>query len=757
MPATLTQAGRPLRIDTPLGTDALLLTDVEGSEGLSRLFEFRMDVVGPSATPVAFEKILGEPVTATVETVAGEPRFISGIVSRIAQGGRVTGLDGKPLTTYRLDVVPELWLLTRRSRSRIFQQKSVPDILRAVLDGLKVSFEIQGTYEPRNFCTQYGETDFDFASRLMEEEGIYYFFKHEDGRSHTLVLADTPASHPSLALAGGARFEDASTRTGSADRVRTWEKQQEIRSGKRTLWDHNFGLPNKNLEAAKSTLASVQVGSVTHKLKVAKNDSLELYDYPGGYAKRFDGTAPGGGDQASDLQKIFQDNSRTVGIRMQEEELAAIRISGTSGYPQFTGGGKFELKDHPDGNGAYVLVSVDHHAHLDQSVRSGSGAELRYENGFTCIPDALAFRPARTTPRPRIGCQTADVVGPQGEEIFTDKYGRVKVQFHWDREGKDDASSSCWVRVASSWAGKNWGAISIPRVGQEVVVDFLEGDPDRPLIVGSVYNADMLPPYALPDNKTQSGIKSRSSAKGTAENFNEIRFEDKKDNEEIYVHAEKNLNAVVENDETRKVGFEKKDKGDQTLEVFNNQTVKVGAGAGDASDGSQLVEVYKNQSVTVKTGDQTVEVSKGKQTITVEGDRAITVKTGNDTLTVNTGDHTTHVKTGKHVTTVDTGDKTSEVKMGNQTETVSMGNVSVAVKMGNHTTKLDLGKISQEAMQGIELKVGQSSIKVDQMGVTIQGMMVKIEGQVQTQVKGLMTQINGDAMLQAKGGITMIN
>jgi type VI secretion system secreted protein VgrG len=733
----LSQDGRPLRITTPLGPNTFLLTGLEGSEGLSRLFEFRMEVVALSSQPVAFDEILGQSVTATIALLTGEVRHVSGIVCRISQGGRSIGPDGEPLTSYRLEVVPQLWLLTRRTGSRIFQQKSVPDILRELLTGLNVTYQIQGTFEPRNFCTQYRESDFAFASRLMEEEGIYYFFKHEDGRS-TMVLANTPASHPDLAMDGAAKFEDDRSRTGALDRVRAWEKRQEIRSGKFTLWDHNFELPGKHLDASKPTLDSVQSGTVSHKLKVANNETLELYDFPGGYAKRFDGVAPGGGDQAADLQKVFQDNTRTVGIRMQEEELGSILITGRSGYPQFTAGNKFSLEDHPDANGAYVLVTVDHRARLDQRVRS-NGEGFAYENDFSCIPAALPFRPARATPRPQIGCQTAEVVGPSGEEIFVDKYGRVKVQFHWDREGKNDASSACWIRVASSWAGKNWGAIHIPRVGQEVVVDFLEGDPDRPLIVGSVYNADMMPPYTLPDNKTQSGIKSRSTMKGTAENFNEIRFEDKKDSEQIYVHAEKDLDGVVENNETRKVGFEKKDKGDQTIEIFNNQTLKVGAGEGEADDGSQVVEVYKDRKVTVKTGDQTVEVTKGKNTLTVEGD------------------HTTHVKTGKHVTNVDTGDMTTQVKTGNQDTSVDTGSASITVKMGNHTTKLNLGKISQEAMQGIELKVGQNSIVVDQTGITIKGMMVKIEGTVQTQVKGLMTQVNGDAMLQVKGGITMIN
>ncbi|MBZ5585802.1 MAG: type VI secretion system tip protein VgrG [Acidobacteriia bacterium] len=284
------------------------------------------------------------------------------------------------------------------------------------------------------------------------------------------------------------------------------------------------------------------------------------------------------------------------------------------------------------------------------------------------------------------------VTGPAGEEIFTDKYGRIKVQFHWDREGQHDASSSCWVRVATHWAGKQWGAIHIPRIGQEVVVDFEEGDVNHPIVVGSVYNADLMPPYSLPDNKTQSGIKSRSSKNGGPDNCNEIRFEDKKDSEQIFVHAEKDMLTEVEHDETR----------------------------------------------------------------TVDHDRTTTIK-NNETKTVTEGNETITIKQGNQSNTVEMGDQSNQVKTGNVTHTIDMGNLSTTVKMGNITNKVNLGKTEEEAMQSIELKVGQSSIKIDQMGVTIKGMMIKVEGQVQVQIKGLMTQVNGDAMLTCKGGITMIN
>ena len=491
----------------------------------------------------------------------------------------------------------------------------------------------------------------------------------------------------------------------------------------------------------------MQAGTVSHKLKVASNDGFELYDFPGGYAQRFDGVAPGGGDRASDIQNIFQDNTRTVGIRMQQETAPAISISGQSTCRQFTAGCKFTLDRHFNANGSYVLTQVSHLATMGDTYTGGSDTSPFYENSFQCIPAALPFRPARTTPRPTVeGTQTAVVVGNAGDEIFTDKYGRVKVQFPWDRQGQNDANSSCWVRVATLWAGKQWGIIHIPRVGQEVIVAFEEGDPDRPIVVGSVYNAENMPPYTLPDNKTQSGYLSRSTLNGTDQNFNQLRFEDKKDSEEIYFHAEKDFNRVVENNDTLKVGFDKKDKGNQTVEIYNNQSLKVGTA--NCDDGSQTIEVFNSQSLKVGSGEG--QAKEGSQTIEVYKDRTETVKTGNETVTVKQGNRT-RSPGRKHA-----GNDTHQVKQGNRDVKIDMGNDSLKLSMGNQTTKLDLGASSTEAMQSITLKVGQNSITIDQMGVTIKGMMIKVEGQVQTEVKGLMVQVSGDAMLQAKGAITMI-
>lgn len=641
--ATYKQAGRPVSVDTPLGRDVFLLAGFEGQEAISELFHFHLDLLAENSATVDFDKLLGQKITVEMELRRGKKRYFSGICSRLQQKERDT-----QFTTFTMEIVPECWILGKKVQSRIFQQVAIPDVLKEVLQGLTVNFELKGKYEPRNYCVQYRESDLDFLSRLMEEEGIFYFFKHTD-KGHTMVVADSPQSHPDLPSDSHLIYETAVGGTRNEDRVLSWGKSQELRSGLCTLRDHCFELPGNDLEVSAPILGSVMVGRVDHKLKTGGNDKFEVYNFPGGYVRRFDGVDPGGGDQSGELQKISRDGERTVEIRMDQETLPGLVVAGSSNCRQMVSGYKFELDRHFNANGEYLLTSISHSGKMSGQFRTGGDSDFAYENKFTCIPFALHFRPARTTPKPVVqGSQTALVVGPKGEEIFTDKYGRVKVQFFWDRKGKKDEKSSCWVRVGTPWAGKQWGMVHIPRIGQEVIVNFLEGDPDQPIIVGSVYNAEMMPPYTLPENKTQSGIKSRSSPKGGADLFNELRFEDKKDSEDIYFHAQKDFHRVVENDDD--------------LKVHNNRTV--------------LIEV------------------------------------GNDSLTI---------------------------------------------KAGNQTAKINQGKSETEAMQSIELKVGQSSIKLDQQGVTVKGLNIKVEGQVNAQMKSPMTQINGDGLLELKGGLTTIN
>ena len=614
--STYVQAERAMTVTTPLGKDVLLMVGFYGSEGVSSLFSFDLDVIAENKKEVSFDKLLGQNVTAILAVDNESHRYFSGICSRVSQGSR----DAE-FTAYRLEIVPQVWLLTRKAQSRIFQRVSVPDILKQVFEGLDVDYKLQGTFQPRDFCVQYRETDFNFASRLMEEEGIYYFFTHSAGGSK-MVVANTPQGHPDMPEHSSIIFDAVHGGPRDEDRITGWEKVQELRPGKYTLWDHCFELPHKHLEAEKNLLDSVAAGSVTHTLKVPPSEKLEIFDFPGEYAQRFDGVDKGGGDQPAELQKIFQDNERTVGIRIQQEATPALVIKGTSDCRHFVSGHKFTLERHFNGNGPYVVTSVQHAASVAGDYRSGEGGSLTYQNSFTCIPFALPFRPARNTPKPFVqGTQTAVVVGPPGEEIFPDKYGRVKVQFHWDREHKNDLDSSCWIRVGTSWAGKQWGMIQIPRIGQEVIVDFLEGDPDQPIIVGSVYNAEMMPPYTLPANKTQSGIKSRSSLGGGPPNFNEFRFEDKKGSEEVYLHAEKDWTIMVENDKNQTVCHDETHtvKHDRTKTVRNhewstiihNRTEKVGDFEKITVGKDRTLNVMQNQFITV-TQNETYTVNQKK-------------------------------------------------------------------------------------------------------------------------------------------------
>jgi type VI secretion system secreted protein VgrG len=691
---TYTQKKRLLSVKTPLGEDVLLLVGFQGCESVSQLFHFTLDLLSPNekADGVDFGKVLGQKIGVELRVEAGseEKRYFHGICSRITQGAR-----DEHFTQFTMEMVPQLWVLNWRSQSRIFQHINVPDTLKKVLEGVDVDWRLTGTFERRNHYVQYRESDLRFASRLMEEEGIFYFFKHDEG-NHTMVVANSPQGHPAL-TPSEVKFDNPVGGIRQDERVRGWQKRQELRAGKYTLWDHSFELPNNHLEATATTQGTVDVGRATHDLNVGGNNRFEVYDYPGEYAKRFDGIDKGGDERPEELSKIFRDNRRTVNIRMQQETMGGLLIEGAGDCSGFTAGHKFTLSGHENADGDYVLTSVSHVA-KETGYRSGEGVNWTYENSFACIPLALPYRPHRVTAKPVVaGTQTAVVVGPASEEIFTDKYGRVKIQFHWDREGKNDIGSSCWVRVGTPWAGSQWGMVHIPRIGQEVIVTFLDGDPDRPLIVGSVYNADQMPPYELPGNKTQSGIKSRSTLQAASENFNELRFEDKKGEEQIYFHAEKDFSQVVENNFEQKIGYDKKDPGTQTTEVY--------------------------------------------------GDRTTTVETGNDK---------TQLKKGKRDVLIDEGDDVLSLKKGDRNVILEMGNDQLQLKMGNSVTKLDLGKSQTEALQSIELKVGQSSIKIDQTGITIKGLVVKIDGQVMTDIKGVMTQMQGSAMLKAGGGIVMI-
>jgi type VI secretion system secreted protein VgrG len=696
--AVATMLNRPLAVTTVLkkspvtGKDPFTIRQFVADESISQLFQASVDVVADKGVDFTFDQLLGTPVLVELAAPRNAVRFFHGICRRVSQSGSDNNFNH-----YRLEIVPQAWLLTKKTQSRIVQQMTVPDILKKVFTGLDPSpaFELS-KFEPRDYCVQYHETDWAFASRLMEEEGIYYFFRHTD-KGHQLVLANSADSHKDVPFAPRITFKTASqTAAQDEDFITEFAKTQEIVSGKVTLWDHQFELAHKHLEADQQVQESVQVGQATHKLKFGENGKLEIYNYPGEYAERFDGVGPGGVDRPDDLQKLFEDNKRTAGIRMQQEAIRAVEIRGTSTARQLIPGFKFTVATQANdplsrglkAEGTYVVVSVNHFATMPDGQRSGAGEAFRYTNTFTAIPIGLPFRPLRTTPKPRVpGTQTAVVCGPKGEEIFTDKYGRVKVQFHWDREGKYDADSSCWVRVATFWAGRKWGAVHIPRIGQEVVVDFLEGDPDRPIVVGSVCNSDLMPPYKLPENKTQSGVKSNSSPGG--QGSNEIRFEDKKGHEDIYVHAQRTLNTVVEASESRVVGW------------------------------SRTTSIHKGEKLTID------EV--GRETVITKGDETLTLKDGTRNVMLSHGDEYLTVKDGLRNVEVLHGDDKLLVQDGKAVRSVPNGQDTVVAK-----------QIYMFGTDCISLNVGNSSIEItpDQIRINsptvvcVGGKGVKITGKV---------------------------
>ncbi|MDB5407383.1 MAG: hypothetical protein JWL84_2295 [Rhodospirillales bacterium] len=640
-----------------LGPDECVVEELEGSEGLSQLFS--LDVGFRSArSDLQASDILGKPATLELDIGTDRMRPFNGIVRRFRAGSS----EARGERSYRIEIAPALWFLSAASDCRIFETKTVLAIIEAVLSKHRILYDSSGVKgsraksREREYCVQYRETDLAFVSRLMEEEGIFYFFQHAPGK-HTLVLADNPAAYlecPQHQL----KYSEGNV---GNPLLSAWVHGYEFFSGKWAQSDYNFKTPSTSLLTSTAT-----------RIGITELSKFERFDYPGNYSQK------------------SEDGEILTRLRMEEEEAAYDTVRASGFARSLFAGGTFELTSHSASSevGRSYAVTTLRHVAVDRTRTSGGTEATDYRNEFVAIPSSTVFRPQRLTPKPMIhGLQTATVTGPSGQEIFTDKYGRVQVIFHWDRQ----RSSSCWIRVASSIAGKGWGVLHLPRIGQEVVVSFIEGDPDRPIVTGSVYNEDNMPPYTLPDNRAQSGFRSRSTLQGGAENFNELRFEDKKGEEQVYLHAERDFVRSVENDDGLQVG------NDQTIEIKNNRTEMVKQG---------------NDTVTVETGN-----------------RLVTVKGGNDT---------------------------HEIETGNRAVKIEMGSDTLTISTGNRTTKLSLGKSSTEAMQAIEFTVGQSSIKIDQAGVTISGLTIKIEGQLQTQLKGLMTQINGDGMLQLKGGITMI-
>ena len=669
-----TQKNLFFTIATPLGDDVLFLTGFSGTEGLSTPFSFELDLASKNPA-LNFKDIVGKNVTVSITLSDGESRFINGIISRFSQVEYTGVIDPAiNLTAYNATLVPWTWFLTRIVDSRIFQNLTVPKIVEKLLNDAGFGdFEMRlaGDYSQWEYCVQYHETDFHFITRLFEQEGIFYFFEHENGK-HKLILADTPQEHKPCPhqefircqLTSGAILE-------KEDVITSLGWMQEIRFGKYTSRDYNFLTPAANLQIEVPTRIALGPGE------------REMYEYPGEYEKRKEG-------------------EQYANIRMQAEEAQITTLSGSSNCRSLVSGYRFTLKDfsRKDMNDKpYTLTSVWHSA-TEAIGLSGDKSKSSYTNKFTCIPQDVPYRPPLATQRPVItGVQTAVVTGPSGEEIYTDKHGRVKVQFHWDREGKMDDKTSCWIRVMQSWSGVGWGAVWIPRIGQEVVVSFIEGDPDRPLITGSVYNASNTPPYPLPNEMTKSTIKSNSTKGGGG--FNEIRFEDKKGEEQLFIQAEKNLDLRVKNDRFETINH------DHHLTVEND-----------------IVEHAKNERHVTVDMDHFESIGK---------DRHLDIK-------------------GKEAKQV--AQSLSLTVQGDMIEVFKAAHSEQAT--GDYYLRAQ--NVVIEAMQNITLTVGGNYIAISSMGIGIKtdGLM-KIESSSPMELKSPMITVSGDGVVTIKGGLVKIN
>ena len=678
-----TQTPRHISINTPLGDDVLLLRGFTAHEAISHLFEFDLDLLSENSE-INFDDIIGKNVTIRMELPGGGQRYWNGFINRFVQDVS----PGLQFAQYRATMVPWLWFLTLTSDCRIFQDKTVPEIVKQIFDDLgfsDIEDRLSGSYRTWIYCVQYRETDFNFVSRLMEQEGIYYYFLHESGKC-TLVLCDSLSKHDPYGDYGEIDFTPDTRSSAVQERISEWVVDKKVRSGKFAHTDYNFTKPS-------TSLMSNEEDTKGH----AQAD-FEIYDYPGEYPEKADG-------------------DKYAKVRMEELAQGHEICNGQSDARGICAGYRFTMAKHArmDQNREYLILSTDCQAAAEDYETSGGQDDL-WACSFTAIPSSVQFRPARITPKPEIkGTQTAIVTGPSGEEIHTDEHGQVKVQFHWDREGQYDQNSSCWIRVAQNWAGNRWGGIHIPRIGQEVIVAFLEGDPDRPIIVGCVYHGNNRPPYELPAEKTKSTLKSDSSIGGGG--FNEIRMEDKKGEEQLFIHAEKNEDIRIKNDCFEWIGH------DRHLIVKNDQKEHVEANRQEMVDADHMEKIGKDRHLKVK----------GKEAKAVDGSHSFTV--AGDVIEVFKKNHSEQVTNDYYL------------KGGN---IVIEAMTNVTVKVGQ----------SYVAIEASGIKIGTTgTIELEATGrVEVKGTSgVKIESPATAELESTMTTVKGNAMLTLSGGLVKIN
>jgi type VI secretion system secreted protein VgrG len=693
----LTQAERLIVLDTPLDPDLLLVSSFTASEAISSLFRYEIEML-VERTKVAAVKakdLIGEKLTVHLSLSSdyenSPRRHFNGIVSRFSQGHA-----DRRFVHYRAEVVPWLWLMTLTHDCRIFQELSTLDIVKQLFDELKGKFPelvayrdaTTKSYTKLDYCVQYRESSFNFISRLLEQDGIFYFFEHDKDK-HTLVLADAPSVHKPCPNQATAEYVPEGGWGEFDNPVTSLEVNNELRPGKYTLRDFHMQMPSKTLEVLEPT-----------KIELDGNSNLEVYDYPGEYARRFNKKERQG--------EVEPEATKLVKLRMEEEETPYAEIHGSSLCRGFVPGFGFKLTGHFDRtvNAKYVLTSIEHVAvqspwYIGEETDKDTGEP--YHNTFACIPDDVPFRPPRKAPKPVVpGTQTAIVVGPSGQEIYTDEFSRIKVQFHWDRKGQKDDKSSCWIRVSQPWAGQGWGSIAVPRIGQEVVVDFLEGDPDQPIIMGKVYNQELMPPYPLPKQDMVSGLKSNSTPGGGG--YNEMIMDDSKGNELIRIHAQYDEDTTVEHDDR------------QT--IHNNRTIKV--------DGTHNETITKDTNITIEKGPYKLDVQANTHTHHVKGDVNETYDSDQSTIVAN--NILTQSKNAKITIDAKTeiflhcGQSMMSLKQDG-TIVISGQNVSV---LGAQTVKVGVG--NQNVVCDVQ-KVATSGAAINSNAVgmhTITGAVVKI-------------------------------
>jgi type VI secretion system secreted protein VgrG len=683
-----------MSMTSPLPGDALIPTYLVANEEISQPFSF--DVIAVSQKGVVDpDKLLNMPACVILRGPDGPIRYFHGIVQEVRANGIQRGATAiDEFENYALTMVPRLWFLRQTQDCRVYQAKSSKDILTAMFQDAGLTdftFSVSSS-AARPYTIQFNESDYDFALRLMEQEGWFYYFVHTAAK-HTLTITDKSSSFPDVP-SGTLNF---ATNENDPNGITDWKAPVRTATGSFAMGDYDPANPGTKLYNKQSTV-----------LKTGGAATRDVYQWPA----------------------LTPTNSIVEARAKFEIEAAEASVSLYHGVSRFGGlvaGAKFTLKNSPASadDASFALRSVQHLVQDDTWI--SNDGQVSYQNRFEALKASIPWRQSLSTPHPRMeGIHSALVMGPQsdantdikmqsGEEIYTDDLARVKVRFYWDWRAEATGSASIWARVVQPWAGNGWGTQFIPRVGTEVAVAFVDGDPDRPIVVGGLYNGVSAPIYAVAD-KTKTGIRTRSSLKGDTSKFNELTFDDKSGSELIFIHAEKDMTTEVEHDES--------------LTVDNCRMV--------------LVKV-----------DETIQV-KGKQTITITKDHTFEVTEGNYKATIDKGNSLFEVSTGNHDLKVDTGNHTTTIGKGNQTNTVSLGNIKVEASAGSISVKAAQA-INIESSLSINLKVGQSTLTLDNTGVTIKGMMIAVAGQVSTDIKGLMTSLKGDAMVTIKGGITMIN